>query len=107
MTNAPWNDEMKRDREQFAELGANMAGILQSEIDRVGPATNPRAIYALCRDHIIDSTARWVQAYQQADEYDAILYGASPNVLLRALRSHLSPGQLVQLADMLRNDGPQ
>ena len=51
MTNAPWNDEMKRDREQFAELGANMAGILQSEIDRVGPATNPRDLRAMQGPH--------------------------------------------------------
>jgi hypothetical protein len=105
-TNAPWNDEAKRDREQFAEVGANVVGALQREIDRVDPATDPRAIYGLCRDHIIDLTARWIQAMQQADEYDAVLFGASPGVLLRALRSHLTLGQLAQLTDMLR-DGPE
>jgi hypothetical protein len=104
-TNAPWNDEAKRDRERFAEAGADLIGVLQRQIDRTDPAADPRAIYALLRDHLIDQTAHWVQAMQQADEYDAVLFGASPAVLLHALRAHLTLGQLAQLAGMLR-DGP-
>lgn len=96
--------EAQLDREKFAEAGANIIGVIQRELDRTDLPADQRAIYTQLRDHEIDLTARWVQSMRDAEELDAVLFGAKPAVLLHALRQHLSPGQLVQLANILLDD---
>ena len=92
------------EREKFAETGANMIGIIQRELDRDDLPPDIREIYTVIRDHEIDLTARWVEMARNAEHYDAILFGASPAVLARALRRHLTLGQLAQLTSLLRED---
>ena len=96
--------EAQLDREKFAETSANLIGVIQRELDRDDLAPDVREIYTLIRDHEIDLTARWVEMARNAEHYDAILFGASPAVLVRALRQHLTLGQLAQLTLLLREE---
>lgn len=94
--------ETELDRKQFAGRGADIAGVIQRQLDRDDLPPGIREAFTTLRDWSIDLTARWTAAMLHAEQMDSLLYGHGPGVIVAALRANLTEAQRAVVAGMLQ-----
>jgi len=90
-----------RDREEFAERGADIAGVIDRQLERTDLPPDAIEAFTILKNWAITMTAAHVQAMQDAEQVDAVLFGTGPAAILAALRKNLTTSQLATLARML------